>query len=63
MVAAGETCHEFVMTIEKHFIAYRRYREAMKLFRFLLSSFTFIMICSKYRTALFVNWRRSGHSN
>jgi hypothetical protein len=60
VVAAGETFREFIVPVQKHFMACCRYREAVKLFRFLLSSYTFIMLCGKCRTALFVKLRRFG---
>jgi hypothetical protein len=44
--AANKTFHESFMTLQEHFIAYCRYTEAVKLFRFMLSLYSLIWTCS-----------------
>jgi hypothetical protein len=42
------------MTVQEHFIAYCRYREAVKPFRFLLSPYSLIGTCNSVQNCTFV---------
>jgi hypothetical protein len=44
----------FFVTVQEHFIAYCRCREAAKLYRFLLSPYSLMGTATMCRTALFV---------
>jgi hypothetical protein len=46
VAAAGEIFREYFVTVQEHSIAYCRCREAVKLFRFLLSPYSLIGTCN-----------------
>jgi hypothetical protein len=50
---AGEIFHDFFVSVQEHFIAYCRCREAVKLFRFLLSPYSLIGTCTSLQNCTF----------